>query len=478
MVHPMSDGPRTGHGADRQDENAEAHGHQVLSGQVWQSGSAPPQAPVRPYEGYIVGPYPYGGHGGHGSPYGGHGGYGSHAGADPGPYPYGGHGGADLGPSRHPAPVPVPAPAPAPPAYDSPVDDPEQGRGEDGGAGRGGRSTSTRTPWVRPGRFRRTVRLLAALLCVLALTGAGTYAWAEFRLDRSVDLGGVADRPPRGKGTNYLIVGSDGRDGLSEQARKDLHTGTAGGSRTDSMMLLHTGAHGTTMVSLPRDSWVTIPPYVDPNTGKFHRAAKDKLNAAYSLGGPGMLVRTVEHNTGLRVDHYAEIGFAGFVGVVDAVGGVEMCVPRAIDDPKSGLRLKKGCHNLTGAQALAFVRQRHQEADGDLGRSRNQREFLSALARKAAAPGVTLDPFRSYPALSAGLDTLVVDKDMQLTGLLSLFRAMKSVSGGKGRQLNVPVAGSGTGPLGRNALKWDEAKAHRLFAALRNDRPVPADEHG
>jgi LCP family protein required for cell wall assembly len=322
------------------------------------------------------------------------------------------------------------------------------------------------------------VRLLAALLCVLALTGAGTCAWAEFRLDRSVDLGAVADRPPPGKGTNYLVVGSDGRDGLSERARKELHTGTSGGSRTDSMMLLHTGAHGTTVVSLPRDSWVTIPSYVDPNTGKFHRAAKNKLNAAYSLGGPGMLVRTVEHNTGLRVDHYAEIGFAGFVGVVDAVGGVEMCAPRSIDDPKSGLRMKKGCHNLTGAQALAFVRQRHQESDGDLGRSRNQREFLSALARKTAAPGVVLDPFRTYPALSAGLDTLVVDKDMQLSGLVSLFRAMKSASGGGGGQLNVPVAGPGPGPAGRSALEWDAAKAQRLFAGLRDDRPVRVDDRG
>ncbi|MFI8890813.1 LCP family protein [Streptomyces paradoxus] len=459
----MSDGPGAGRGAGRPDENAEAHGHQVITGQVWQSGTAPLQEPARPYEGYIVGPYPYGGHGGRPV-------------ADPGPYsyphpyPYELHGGAGPGPSRH--------PAPAAPAYDPPVDEPEPGGGEDGGPGRGGRSTSSRAPRVRPGRFRRTVRLLAALLCVLALTGAGTYAWAGMRLDRSVDLNGLADRPPKGKGTNYLIVGSDGRDGLSDRARKELHTGTAGGSRTDSMMLLHTGAHGTTMVSLPRDSWVTIPPYVDPDTGKYHRAAKNKLNAAYSLGGPGMLVRTVEHNTGLRIDHYAEIGFAGFVGVVDAVGGVEMCVPRAIDDPKSGLRLRKGCHDLTGAQALAFVRQRHQEADGDLGRSRNQRAFLSALARRAAAPGVALDPFRAYPALSAGLDTLVVDKDMELPGLLTLFKAIRSVSGGEGRQLNVPVAGPASGRAGRSALRWDEAKAQRLFAGLRDDRPVRAGEQG
>ncbi|MEU6469118.1 LCP family protein [Streptomyces massasporeus] len=493
----MSEGPGTGPGAGRRDERAP--GHQVISGQVWPSGTAPHQAPpARPYEGYVVGPYPYDRHGG-ADPgpyvYEGHGGVGTgpyvyegHLG--PGPYPYEGRGDADTdpyvyegqgvadpGPSPYPAPYAPPAPAP----YDSRADEPEQrgGAGGEGrGAERGGRTTSTRAPRVRPGRLRRTVRLLAVLLGVLALTGAGTGAWAEFRLDRSVDLGGIADRPPRGKGTNYLIVGSDGRDGLSEQARKELHTGTAGGSRTDSMMLLHTGAHGTTMVSLPRDSWVTIPSYVDPDTGKFHRAAKNKLNAAYSLGGPAMLVRTVEHNTGLRVDHYAEIGFAGFVGVVDAVGGVEMCTPRTIDDPKSGLRMKKGCHNLTGAQALAYVRQRHQEADGDLGRSRNQREFLSALARKTAAPGVVLDPFRAYPALNAGLDTLVVDEDMQLSRLFSLFRAMRSASEGGGGQLNVPVAGPGPGPAGGNALEWDAAKAQRLFDGLRKDRPVRVDDQG
>ncbi|GAA2383596.1 LCP family protein [Streptomyces coeruleofuscus] len=460
----MSDGPGMWPGTGRRNDTGEAHVPRVITGPVWQGGTPPLQEPVRPYEGYIVGPYPYG----------------SYDGSDLGPYPYGSHDGASLGSSPSPRPPSSPSPSPYPEpevtTYGSPVDETDRDQVRE--AERGGRTTSTRPPRERPGRARRTVRLLAALLCALALTGAGTCAWAEYRLDRSVDLSGAADRPLRGKGTNYLIVGSDGRDGLSEQARKELHTGTAGGSRTDSMMLLHTGAHGTSMVSLPRDSWVTIPSYVDPDTGKFHRAAKNKLNAAYSLGGPAMLVRTVERNTGLRVDHYAEIGFGGFVGVVDAVGGVEMCVDRTIDDPKSGLRLKKGCHNLTGSQALAFVRQRHQEADGDLGRSRNQRQFLSALARKAAAPGVVLDPFRTYPALSAGLDALVVDKDMELPTLLSLFRAMKSVSGGSGRQLNVPVAGPGSVTAGSSALTWDEAKANKLFAELRDDRPVSIDEPG
>ncbi|MFC9509431.1 LCP family protein [Streptomyces sp. NPDC057002] len=451
----MSDGPGMWPGTGRRDEDGEPRTSRAVTGRVWQSGTAPPPppTPVRPYEGYIVGPYPYDGH--------------DTAGL--GPYPYD---------AAAPAPAPTPPPAQAPIPYDSPVDEPGSGPAPATGSERGGHSTSTRPPRVRPGRFRRVARLLAVVLCALVLTGAGTYAWADFRLDRSVDLGGGTDRPPRGKGTNYLIVGSDGRDGLSEQARKDLHTGTAGGSRTDSMMILHTGADGATMVSLPRDSWVTIPSYVDPDTGKFHRAAKNKLNAAYSLGGPRMLTRTVERNTGLRIDHYAEIGFAGFVGVVDAVGGVEMCVDRNIDDPKSGLRLRKGCHDLTGAQALAFVRQRHQEADGDLGRSRNQRKFLSALAARAAAPGVVLDPFRTYPALGAGLDTLVVDKDMELPRLLSLLQAMRSVSGGEGRQLTVPVVSPGFRTAGGSALKWDGAKARKLFGELRTDRPVSAPEKG
>ncbi|MET9914986.1 LCP family protein [Streptomyces sp. NPDC006476] len=352
---------------------------------------------------------------------------------------------------------------------------PNSGSGSGSGAGgdvrHGGgvHSRSVRPSWVRPSRRRRIVRRLAALFCALLLTGAGTYAWADFRLDRAVDLSKIVDRPPPGKGTTYLIVGSDSRDGLSQQARKDLHTGTAGGGRTDSMMLLHTGAHGTTIVSLPRDSWLALPPYVDPETDKQYRASKNKLNAAYSLGGPRLLIRTIELNTGIRIDHYVEIGFAGFVGVVDAVGGVEMCLNRGIKDTKSGENLTKGCHSLNGAEALAFVRQRHQEAQGDLGRSRNQRKFLSALARKAASPGTALDPFRTYPALSAALDTLVVDKNMDLPTLISLFRAMNSLSGGNGKQLNVPVSDPALSTSKGSAVKWDTAKAKKLFTEMRNE---------
>jgi LCP family protein required for cell wall assembly len=225
-------------------------------------------------------------------------------------------------------------------------------------------------------------------------------------------------------------------------------------------------------MSLPRDSWVTVPSFIRPGTGKRYPAERNKLNAAYAFGGPDLLVRTVERNTGLRVDHYVEIGFGGFVAVVNAVGGVDMCVGRDIKDEKSGLDLKKGCHTLHGSKALAFVRERHQEAEGDLDRARNQQRFLSVLAHKAATPGIVLNPTTLCPAVKAALDTLIVDKDMGLWNLASLLRAMRNVTGGNGRQINVPVSGLGIPTSKGSAVKWDVTRAAKLFAELRNDQPV------
>ncbi|MEU3932758.1 LCP family protein [Streptomyces sp. NPDC029044] len=334
---------------------------------------------------------------------------------------------------------------------------------------RGGRGS--RNPRRRAGRGRRYLRTAAVLASVLVLGGAGTYVWADTRLNQEVDLGGLGARVQAGEGTTYLVVGSDSREGLSEQDRKDLNTGSAEGRRTDSVILLHTGANGTTMVSLPRDSWVTLPPFVDPGTGRSYRAAPDKLNAAFSLGGPDLLVRTVERNTGVRVDHYAEIGFAGFVGVVDAVGGVDLCLGRPVRDKDSGANLPAGCQTLDGAEALAFVRQRKQEARGDLGRTRNQQRFLAALARKAATPATLADPSKSFPTLDAGLDTLIVDEGTELPDLMRLFEALRKASGAGGRQLNVPVADPDLRTPKGSAVKWDDRRARALFDALREDRP-------
>ncbi|MFF3645293.1 LCP family protein [Streptomyces sp. NPDC002564] len=324
----------------------------------------------------------------------------------------------------------------------------------------------------RSKRRRRLRRAVLVVLVVPVLVAGGTYGWAESRLRRDVDLGAYGHRPPPGAGTNYLIVGSDSRDGLSEGDVEDLHAGGGGGRRTDSMMLVHTGAHGATMVSLPRDSYVTLPGRLDTLTGKTKRPERDKLNAAFSYGGPELLAHTVERNTGLRIDHYAEIGFAGFVNIVDAIGGVRMCLDRDIVDEKSGADLRKGCHTLDGRQALAFVRQRHQEREGDLGRSKNQQKFLSTLAHQAARPDTLFDPLRAGPAAQAGLDTLIVDEDMDLRDLGTMFRAVRGVAGGQGKQINVPVSGIGVPTSKGNVLTWDARRSARLFDDLRHDRPV------
>jgi LCP family protein required for cell wall assembly len=325
-----------------------------------------------------------------------------------------------------------------------------------------------------PGRpapdWRRRIKWTAITLAtVVVVTTVGTYFWADSKLNREVDLSKVIERPGAGEGTNYLIVGSDSREGMTSEQKKDLHTGSAEGKRTDSMMILHTGDNGSTLISLPRDSDVEIPSFVGSESGKKYEGTgrRVKLNAAYAEDGPELLVRTVEHNTGLRLDHYVEIGFAGFANIVDSVGGVEMDIPQDIKDPKSGADLKKGKQTLNGEDALAFVRTRYALAGSDLDRTKNQQKFLSALANQVATPSTVLNPFKLYPTMGSGLDSLVVDKDMGLFDLASMFWAMKSVSGGDGTSMNMPVSGS----VGGN-LRWDDAKVKQLVEQLKNDEKV------
>ncbi|MEV6022721.1 LCP family protein [Streptomyces sp. NPDC052036] len=318
--------------------------------------------------------------------------------------------------------------------------------------------------------WRRRIKWTAiTLVTLLVVTSVATYFWADSKLHRDVDLSKVIDRPAAGKGTNYLIVGSDSRAGMSDDEKKKLHTGSAEGKRTDSMMILHVGDSGDTLISLPRDSDVEIPTYKGSTSGKVYQGTGRhvKLNAAYAEDGPELLVRTVEYNTGLHIDHYVEIGFAGFANIVDAVGGVEISIDKGFKDKYSGADFKAGKQTLNGEQALAFVRTRHAFAASDLQRTKNQQKFLSALAHQVATPSTILNPFAFYPTMSAGLDSLTVDKDMSLWDLGSMFWAMKGVSGGDGTSMNMPVSGS----TGGNLL-WDKSKVKTLVDELKNDEKV------
>ncbi len=311
------------------------------------------------------------------------------------------------------------------------------------------------------------------LVVVLLVVSVSTYFWADSKVRREVDLSKVEDRPPSGKGTNYLIVGSDSREGLSKAEEKQLHTGADSGQRTDSMMILHTGDNGTTMMSLPRDSYVTIPAFTGKETHRRYAASTHKLNRAYADGGPELLTRTIEYNTGIHIDHYAEIGFSGFVNLVNALGGVNMCIPKAVKDQASGLDLQAGCQKLNGRESLAYVRERHQEADQDLGRMRNQQKFLSTLAHQAASPSTVLNPFKLYPVIGDGLDTLIVDKNMSLIDLAQMFWAMKGVTSGSGKSVTVPIANANFyTPNDGDAVKWDMTKAKTLFDELKQDQKV------
>ncbi|WP_338897904.1 LCP family protein [Streptomyces sp. TG1A-60] len=339
------------------------------------------------------------------------------------------------------------------------------GPGGPGGRG-GGRGERPAPDW------RRRIKVTAITTTVVLLaTTIGTYFWADSKLNREVDLSKVIERPEAGEGTNYLIVGSDSRAGLTDEQKKELHTGSAEGKRTDSMMILHTGSNGPTLISLPRDSNVEIPTFRGSESGKtFPGTGRQvKLNAAYAEDGPELLVRTVEANTGLHIDHYVEIGFAGFANIVDAVGGVEIDIPKGgMKDTKSGADFEAGKQTLNGEQSLAFVRTRYALEGSDLDRTKNQQKFLAALASQTATPSTVLNPFKLYPTMSAGLDTLIVDKDMGLFDLADMFWAMKGVTGGDGKSMNMPISGDSD----NGNLQWDTAKVKQLVEQLKNDETV------
>jgi len=340
--------------------------------------------------------------------------------------------------------------------------------GSGGGAGSGPRSGR------RPNWRRRITWGVLTLVTVLIATSIGTYVWADNKLNRTVNLSALPDQPPLGKGTNYLIAGSDNRGNLTKQQQQELHTGSDDEGQfgnSDSMMVLHVGSNGDTLLSLPRDSYVTIPAFTG-SSGTHYPASKNKLNAAFSWGGGALLAQTVEYNTGIHIDHYAEIGFGGFVNLVNALGGVQMCLSQPLVDQASGANFKAGCQTFNGAQSLEFVRERHQAPQQDLSRMADQQKFLSAVAHQAATPSTILNPFKLYPVLSAGIDTLSVDKNMNPYDLAQMFWAMKSVSGGSGHSLTVPISNPNYETSAGDAVLWDQSQSKTLFGELQNDQPV------
>jgi len=327
---------------------------------------------------------------------------------------------------------------------------------------RGPRTSHPVTPRRRHRSWWRiTFGALGALLLVLVAAGVGTYFWADSKLTKTAAITDYPGRPGDGPGSNWLLVGSDSRAGLTAQQEQDLHVGGDSGVNTDTVMVLHKGSNGPVLMSIPRDSYVAIPGH-----------GKNKINAAYATGGAPLLVQTVEQATGIRIDHYTEVGFTGTVDVVDALGGVEMCLDRPVVDAKSGANLPAGCQTLDGTQALQLVRTRYSLPDSDLGRVQNQQAFLQALAKEVLSPGTLLNPFVLYPFLNAALDALTVDQDSSSWTLTQFALQMDEVSGSGGRTVTVPIADQNYQTPAGSSILWAPNASRQLFGQIQNDQPV------
>ncbi len=305
------------------------------------------------------------------------------------------------------------------------------------------------------------VGLAAIVSCALFLVaglGYGATKYYETQLSRT-DLGAgrvEGTRPPavpHGRET-WLLVGSDVRTGAD--------SAEVGGARSDTMMIGYLGANGsTTLVSVPRDLKVTIPAFTD-SAGKHHSARTDKINAAFSLGGPALLVRTLENVTDVRIDHFAEIDFGGFKQMSDVLGGIEVCMVKDpfkeyvaedgktstnLNDPMSGFRGQVGPNLLEGDNALAFVRQRHGFVNGDYSRIQRQQAFLAAVFRKVNSGNLLTDPGKLAGFLNAVTGAVTVDSGTSLTDLKTLAERLHAMNAGQVHFTTIPLSGAQSAPV-------------------------------
>jgi LCP family protein required for cell wall assembly len=347
------------------------------------------------------------------------------------------------GTQRRTDPSPV-ARRPAPPSTRPPA----KKATADGGGGTGRRN-------YRKWAVRGVLIVLAAWLIFLIVVPI--WAWQHIS---KVDAEPNGARPSDTPGTTYLLVGSDSRAGLSKAQRGDLGANDVAGQRTDTIIMLHvpSGDGPRLLLSIPRDSYVDIPGH-----------GMNKINAAYSLGGPKLLVQTVEKATNVRVDDYIEVGFTGFVDIVDAVGGITVCPKTAINDPKAGgLKMKKGCQEVDGRTALEYSRSRDFRL-GDITRAEHQREVITQVGKKAASWQTIVFPWRYWKVNHAAAESLVIGDNVGPIDLTRFAWAMAHTGGSDSKRCVVPYTSLGTPTDVGSVVTWDENAADALFQAIRED---------
>ncbi len=303
---------------------------------------------------------------------------------------------------------------------------------------------------VQPRRRKRRHPILKTLclFLVIILAWGGFLLWdANTNMGRVSALSGAADTP----GTTYLLAGSDSR---ADGAVKD---GFNESERADSIMLVNVAPNGQTVaLSIPRDTYAEIP-----------GVGWDKINASYAYGGPQLLVETVEKLTGLTVDHFVQIGMGAVPDMVDAVGGVELCYDKDADDQYSGLTWTAGCHTVDGTKALQFSRMRYQDPEGDIGRTKRQRQVISKVISSAASPSTLINPAKTLRVERAGSKSFTVDEDSSVFTVASLVWALRSAS--SNQMMGVPPIESlnFTTNAGASAVLLRDTTADDFFAKLR-----------
>ncbi|MCU7820517.1 LCP family protein [Kitasatospora sp. DSM 101779] len=341
--------------------------------------------------------------------------------------------------------------------------------------------SETRTAEKKPRSRRRKILLAgAATVVALAVAGGGFAFWTYRHLEGNLDTVDIdkalgEDRPaplPTGA-QDILVLGSDSRSGDNG----DLAGGDVGGTaRSDTAMVVHIpqGRADATVVSIPRDTLVTRPACTTSKGRQLGEAQRVMFNSVYTAGGPACVVKTVESMTGLRMNHYVEIDFAGFKELVDAMGGVQVTVDAPIKDKYSGLNLTPGTHTLDGTQSLAFVRTRHGVGDGsDLGRIGLQQKFILAVLSQLQRQDTLSSPTKLYGVANAATKALTTDAGLgSLPDLVTFAQSMKGLKPSRMETLMLPVAYDRIDP---NRVVPAQPQDGQLWQALRENRPIPAE---
>ncbi|MBT2210645.1 LCP family protein [Actinomadura sp. NEAU-AAG7] len=336
-------------------------------------------------------------------------------------------------------------------------------------------------------RQRRFLMVTGTMSAFVLLTSGGAWAFQNYvtgAIDK-VSVGGLGKGKDAPKGAmTILVAGVDRREGLTREQQRAARLGHEPGERSDTMMLLHISRDhdDVSVVNLPRDSYVTIPAH-DSNGSEGAKGARvparpGKLTWAYQFGGPDLTVDTIKRATGVSIDHYVEVNFYGFVNMVDALGGVDICTEQPIDDAKSGLKLPAGKSHVDGLKALGFARARYTLTGGsDLGRIDRQQQFMAQMMKQALSSRTLSDPVKSTRFLNAALKSLRVDPKLA-KNLPKLANQMKDLSTDRLTFAKVPLANPDYNTVLWNAstpqstVQWDERRARDLFTRIRRDKAL------